>query len=489
MLRSVPKKTQKSQTTPKRTKTTQRSNVFKTTKPTQNSRRDKFAEAVLNIVPPKKPEQYSLSTKPVSKVGDILPTGAQLAPQKAKALKDQYDINKVKNKIPLPADRSLTKQLIRRRRLFFNTFPRTAASPAGPILQTAYANYAIYRNTIDWSKRMPECDIKISVKERMDYTDRFDTRWYAEAMPRPRARVELNIKNFQFMTKLERDLLGEILGPRYNWQTGAIVLSIGNLRHIHASINRCFQLVHEAAFRAIEIAPHIAAQQETEGNKYKSQVALIEAEEAKIKTVLSQGKQFYTRDAAKLNGPFNQFLTADSQHFIPYNPEFSIDDHAKYIPRISLENMLLTDTVPPGMAQPLKRRKDFDQAALDANPELDPEQIVSPNLEPYSYMSRARVIGSFAPSLFDGQHVEDEKINGPGLTVTQQIFNVADEDYYEATSDIEAFVAGAVLERAIHPLDMQKAVKEIKAERDNGERRLDWLLQSDGEKVDSDAFF
>lgn len=455
-------------------------NAFQATTPAQNQRRDKFAESVLNIVKPKKALHQLLSTKIVSQPGDVIPTGAKLAPNLNRSLRDGYDIAKVKNQIPLPKDRkALSKEQIHRRRLFLNTFPRQSASPAGHIIQTQYTNYSVYRGVIDWAARLPEVDIKISVKERPDYTNRFDTRWYAEAMPRPRARVELTLNQMKFLTQLERDLLGEILGPRYNWVNDKIVLSIGNLRDIHASINRCFQLVHEAVFRAIEIAPHIQAQSDVENTEYKSQVKLIQEEELKINAAIKSlpfDKLHFTRDRQKVDAT-KYFVTTDSQHYIEYNPEFTMDDHVKYIPQVTLENILLTDKIPPGLAEPLRRRKDFDQAALAANPLLDPEQIVSPHLEPYSYASRARLVSSLYPKINQEGDEKDE----PAPRTHEQLAAIAASDFEESEDNLRRYVSAAVLTRSLHPLDASKAMGQLALDIDNDMDRLDWLRTDDDE--------
>lgn len=419
-----------------------------------NSKRDKFAEAVLNIPKPQKTEQQLLSTRPVSNPGDVMPTGANLAPVRNRSNKDGYDMAKVKNKIPMPPEGALTQAQIARRKLFFNTFPRSAASPAGPKLQTAYTNYSVYKGIIDYSKRLPGCDIKISVKERPDYTTLLDTRWYAEAMSKPRARVELRLHQFSFLTRLERDLLGEILGPRHNWQNSSITISITNLREIYPSINRCFQLLHEAAFRAIEIAPTILAQTNQEYSEFNTKVKAIQEEEAKLNASLKSSTPHFTRATA----PQQQFLTTDNQHFIPYNPEFSMEDHLKYIPAANFQNYLVTDKVPPGMAKPLQKLKDVAPELLQSDPTRNPDEPVSPGINPYTYGDRVAIMLAAQPTL-DGEFKEKR----PSLEKIYNQFASVDLDH---SSDDERILANAIVFDQLNAVDVGRARKQLRDDRD-----------------------
>lgn len=478
----------KASTTTTKKSTTHRpvkSRAFRPTHSAQSSRRDKFAEAVLNIIPPKKTRHSLRSTIQVSAPGDVMPTGALSAPVGNTSHSDGYAIDKVVNVIPKA--KGLSKEQNAQRALFFNTFPRQSVSPAGHILQTQYTNYSVYRGVVDYGKRLPGVDVKISVKERVDYTDRYDSRWYAEAMARPRARVEMNIKHFTFLTQMERDIFGEILGPRYNWHNGKIVVSVGNLREIHASINRCFQLVHEAAFRAIEIAPTIQAASDKDNAVYQKAVRAVNAQEKLLNTQLKKSPQQYFTRAAKQP---QQFLTADNEHFIPYNPEFTMEDHLKYIPRVTLDKMLLAETIPPGMAAALKRRKDFDQAALALDPKLDPEQIVSPGIEPYSYMDRATMVAQMMPltrelSMPSDSDAElDTYFSIPTPSRSKQMLRVMDSEYEPEDAELLAYASGAVMEGEIHPLDYARAVHALKIERSVGDVNLEFLNSDRSEDPD-----
>jgi len=382
-----------------------------------------------------------------------MPTGAELAPVRVRAHKDGYKMSMVKNNIPMPA--GLTTSQINRRKLFLNTFPRQSTSPAGPILQTAYTNYSIYHDSINWGERLPGCDIVISVKERADYTDFVDTRFYAEAMPRPRARVELRLPQFTFLTQIERDILGEILGPRYNWQTGKIVLSIRNLRKIHASINRCFQLVHEAMFRAIEIAPHVVAQTDMEMKAYNKEVHKISQLEAKMNEAL---KRSTTRPAQAEQ----LFYTSDQQHFVPVHDEYSLEQHLPFIPQVDAEKFFLASTIPPGLAEPLRPIGDNAYG-------LDPKTPVVPGIAPYAYMSREALLQSAFPTTFDPFHLKSHD-HGSDETLAEIARRVPDSDDHsedpshfinEDFRSVGRVVQLGILRGDVNPLEANAIFEEL----------------------------
>jgi hypothetical protein len=339
----------KSQQSTKKVKTTKKSTIQSTTrsfhsgKPGQSSRRDKLAEAVLNIKKPLSPKWQSSSETPVSKPGEYLQTGADLAPIGTKSyesmLKDGevVDFDHIDNQIVydnLTSTKSKHMKMNKLRQTFFNTFPRQSASPAGPILQTAYTNYSIYNQPIDWANRLPGALVRITVKEKPDYTPYFDTRWYQEAMPKPSARVEIHMNSLKFLSKLEQNVLGEILGPRYNWQTGRILISVGNLRDKHANINRCFQYLHEAAFRAIEIAPHIAKETAIDDKVFKSQEKTRKNLQNRLNKALTPFQGHVPRATwtqADQENPDNQSVLIDGIYTVPFVKGLSLSDHKQLL--------------------------------------------------------------------------------------------------------------------------------------------------------------
>eukprot|EP00461_Guttulinopsis_vulgaris_P001141 UN01141 len=253
-----------------------------------------------------------------------------MAPTGTVALPDHEDLTFVDNPIIyLP---NSTKEQRNARQLFFNTFPRQTASPAGPILQTKYTNYSIYNQPIDWAKRMPGCLVRISIKEKPDYTTLMDTRWYKEAMPRPKARVDIHMRSLKFLSKLEQAILGEILGPRYNWKTGRITMSVQNLRNRHANINRCFQYLHEAAFRAMEIAPLIAEQQDIDHREYQRQSAKNAIEQVTLQKALKPFEGHKRRPAVPAPEDQPQYVTRDGLNFELRNPSLSVEEQAAQLP-------------------------------------------------------------------------------------------------------------------------------------------------------------
>jgi hypothetical protein len=295
----------------------------------------------------------------------------------------------------------------------------------------------------------------ISVKERADYTDFVDTRFYAEAMPRPRARVELRLPQFTFLTQIERNILGEILGPRYNWQSGKIVLSIRNLRKIHASINRCFQLVHEAMFRAIEIAPHVVAQTDVEMKAYHDEVKKISQLEAKMNQALKRS----TVRAAKAE---QLFYTSDQQHFVPVNDEYTLEQHLPFIPQVDAEKFFLANTIPPGLAEPLRPIGENEYG-------LDPQTPVVPGIAPYAYMSREELLQSAFPKTFDPFYLKSRDQESEE-TLAEIVRRIPDSDDHsedpshfinEDSRSVARVVKLGILRGDVNPLEANAIFEEL----------------------------
>lgn len=302
--------------------------TFRASVPAFNPRRDKLAEAVLNIQKPKKPFWQRRSETPVPDDAAGAVTGAVLAPIGLKSIPGDIDLSTVNNTIPPAAKLTAEQQL--RRQLFFNTFPRQTVLPAGEILKTQYTNYSLFYQNIDWASRLPNAIVFITVKEKPDNTTALDTRWYKEAMSRPKGRIDVQMHTLDFLTKLEQQLLGEILGARYDWRSGRITISVGNLRNRHASINRCFQYLHEAAFRAIEIAPYVQDEQNARMKEYATTMSLRGKLQRRLQAELPPVAHKARPTATFQN---TKFLTVDGLNYAPFDESVDINAQVEKLPK------------------------------------------------------------------------------------------------------------------------------------------------------------